>query len=109
MLADLNQCAACGYTKGIIDKINYIEAKIWDTDRSDAIRLQSLIYGSFFCSLEMKSDKKCSKCNTNEQILNCSFVMKLPSFLLVNTVRSPGNHLEKFIRTAIDVPQVLSL
>ena len=109
MLADLNQCAACGYTKGTIDKRNYIEAKIWDTDRSDAIRLQSLIYGSFFCSLEMKSDKKCSKCNTNEQILNCSFVMKLPSFLLVNTVRSPGNHLEKFIRTAIDVPQVLSL
>ena len=48
LLADLNQCAACGYTKGIIDKRNYIEAKIWDTDRSDAIRLQSLIYGSFF-------------------------------------------------------------
>ena len=106
MLADLNQCAACGYTKGIIDKRNYIEAKIWNTNRSDAIRLQSLIYGSFFCSSEMKS---AVKCNTNEQILNCSFVMKLPSFLLVNTVRSPGNHLEKFIRTAIDVPQVLSL
>ena len=51
----------------------------------------------------------CSKCNANEQILNCSFVMKLPSLLLVNTVRSPGNHLEKVIRTAIDVPQVLSL
>ena len=48
LLADLNQCAACGYTKGIIDKRNYIEAKIWDTDRSDAFRLQSLIYGSFF-------------------------------------------------------------
>ena len=57
----------------------------------------------------MKSDKKCSKCNANEQILNCSFVMKLPSLLLVNTVRSLGNHLEKVIRTAIDVPQVLSL
>ena len=57
----------------------------------------------------MKSDKKCSKCNSNEQILNCSFVMKLPSLLLVNTVRSPGNHLEKVIRIAIDVPQVLSL
>ena len=57
----------------------------------------------------MKIDKKCSKCNANEQILNCSFVMKLPSLLLVNTVRSPGNHLEKVIRTAIDVPQVLSL
>ena len=101
-----DQCAACGYTKGIIDKRNYIEAKIWNTDRSDAIRLQSLIYGSFFCSSEMKS---AVKCNTNEQILNCSFVMKLPSFLLVNTVRSPGNHFEKVIRTAIDVPQVLSL
>ena len=48
LLADLNQRVACGYTKGIIDKRNYIEAKIWDTDRSDAIRLQSLIYGSFF-------------------------------------------------------------
>ena len=39
LLADLNQCAACEYTKGIIDKRHYIEAKIWDTDRSDAIRL----------------------------------------------------------------------
>ena len=48
LLADLNQCAACGYTKGIIDKSNDIEAKIWDTDRSDAFRLQSLIYDSFF-------------------------------------------------------------
>ena len=38
LLADLNQCAACGYTKALIDKINYMEAKIWDTDRSDAIR-----------------------------------------------------------------------
>ena len=37
LLADLNQCIACGYTKGITDKRNYIEAKIWDTDRSDAI------------------------------------------------------------------------
>ena len=41
LLADPNQCAACGYIKGIIHKRNYIEAKIWDTDRSDAIRLQS--------------------------------------------------------------------
>ena len=57
----------------------------------------------------MKSNKKCNKCNANEQILNCSFVMRLPSLLLVNTVRSPGNHLEKVIRTPIDVPQVLSL
>ena len=48
LLADLNQCAACGYTKGKINKINYIEAKIWDTDRSDKFRLQYLIYGSFF-------------------------------------------------------------
>ena len=48
LLADLNECAACGYAKGVIDKRNYIEAKIWDTDRSDAFRLQSLIYGSFF-------------------------------------------------------------
>ena len=37
LLADLNQCAACRYAKGIIDKRNYIEAKIWDTDSSDAI------------------------------------------------------------------------
>ena len=35
--------------------------------------------------------------------------MKFSSLVLVNTVRSPGNHLEKVIRTAIDVPQVLSL
>ena len=26
LLADLNECAACGYTKGVIDKRNYIEA-----------------------------------------------------------------------------------
>ena len=45
----------------------------------------------------------------NEQILNCLFVVKLPSPLLVNTVRSPGNHLHKFIRTTTDVPHVLSL
>ena len=57
----------------------------------------------------MKNDKKCSKCNANEQILNCSFVMKLPCLLLVNAVISPGNHLEKVIRTAIGVQQVLSL
>ena len=37
LLADLNQYAACEYTKGIIDKRNYIEVKIWDTDRSDAV------------------------------------------------------------------------
>ena len=48
LFVDLNQGVTCGYTKGIIDKRNYIEAKIWDTDRSDAFRLQSLIYGSFF-------------------------------------------------------------
>ena len=54
LLADLNQRVACGYTKGIIDKRNYIEAKIWDTDRSDAIRLQSLIYGSFFITWKWK-------------------------------------------------------
>ena len=48
LLADLNQCAACGYTKGITDKRKYIEAKIWNTDRSNAIRLQSLIYSIFF-------------------------------------------------------------
>ena len=48
LLADLNQCAACGYTKGISDKRKYIEAKIWNTDRSNAIRLQSLIYSIFF-------------------------------------------------------------
>ena len=35
--------------------------------------------------------------------------MKLPSLLLINIVRLPGNHLEKFIRTAIDIPQILSL
>ena len=95
--------------KRIIDKRKYIEAKIWDTDGSDAIRSQSLIYGIFFCNLEMKSDKKRSKCNANEQILNYSFAMKLPSLLLVNTVRSPGDHLEKVIRTATDVHHVLRL
>ena len=53
----------------------------------------------------MKTDKKkCCKCNANEQILNCSFGMKLLFLLL-----SLGNYLEKVIRTAIDVPQVLSL
>ena len=57
LLADLNQCAACGYTKGIIDKRNYIEAKIWDTDRSNAIRLQPLIYGSFFVTWKLKVKK----------------------------------------------------
>ena len=35
--------------------------------------------------------------------------MKLPSLLLINIVRLPGNHLEKFIRTAIDIPQILKL
>ena len=35
--------------------------------------------------------------------------MKLPSLLLVNTVRSPQKHFEKVIRTAIDVPSVFSL
>ena len=48
LFVDLNQGVTCGYTKGIIDKRNYIEAKIWDTNRSDAIQLQSLIYGRFF-------------------------------------------------------------
>ena len=48
LLAVLNQCAACGCNQGITDKRNCIKAKIWNTDRSDAIRLQSLIYGSFF-------------------------------------------------------------
>ena len=35
--------------------------------------------------------------------------MKLLSLLLLNIMRSPGKHLEKVVRTAIDVPQVLSL
>ena len=46
-LSDLYQRVAFRYTKGIIDKRNYIEAKISNTDWSDAIRLQSVIYGSF--------------------------------------------------------------
>ena len=50
----------------------------------------------------MKSNKKCSKCNANKKIY-----LRPP--LLVNTVRSPGNHLQKFIRTATDGPHVLSL
>ena len=35
---DLNHCAACRYTQGITDKGNYIETKIRNNDRSDAIR-----------------------------------------------------------------------
>ena len=47
--------------------------------------------------------------NANKLNLNSSFIMKLPSLLLVNTVRSPQKHFEKVIRTAIDVPSVFSL
>ena len=57
----------------------------------------------------MKSDQKGSKCNANKLNLNSSFIMKLPSLLLVNTVRSPQKHFEKVIRTAIDVTSVFSL
>ena len=57
----------------------------------------------------MKSDQKGSKCNANKLNLNSSFIMKLPSLLFVNTVRSPQKHFEKVIRTATDVPSVFSL
>ena len=84
LLVDLDQCAACGYTKGIIDQRNHIEAKIWDTDRSDGIRLQSLIYGSFFVTWKLKVIK------------NAANVMAMNSFKLLFRYEASISSVSKY-------------
>ena len=51
---------------------------VWDSDRHESIRLQSLIWGFYCCNLEMKGDKKFNNSDANEQILNTKFMVKPP-------------------------------
>ena len=52
----------------IIAKLQQV--MVWSTDRTEAIRLQSLIRETLVCNLEMKSDRKCSNCKSDEQLIN---------------------------------------
>ena len=52
----------------IIAKLQQV--MVWSTDRTEAIRLQSLIRETLACNLEMKSDRKCSNCKSDKQLIN---------------------------------------
>ena len=60
IFTNLEQCLACNFTEGEIEENNYMRIMVWDSDRNESIRLQLLIWDSYCCNLEMKSNNKCS-------------------------------------------------
>ena len=66
IIAKLQQCSACNFIAGEIERSISMQVMVWNTDRTEAIRLQSLIWGIFACNLETKSDRKCSNCNSDK-------------------------------------------
>ena len=109
ILVKLLRCSACHEIEGLITRKNSLTVMVWPSDRDEKIRLQSLLWGTFACNLEMKSDKKCAKCDNVEQLLNVNFIVKPPPILLITTERSPFDGSGKLIKTPIDVPQVLDI
>ena len=71
------------------------------------MRLQSHLWGSYCCNLEMKSDKKCKNCDANEQLLNGKCIVKSPPHFLTNTAHSSFDGCGKVIKTQADIPLVL--
>ena len=82
---------------------------MWNTDRIEVIRLQSLTWGAFACNLEMKSDRKCSNCNSDEQLINGSFIMMVPPLLLLFTVRTLFDSSGMLIKTPVEIPVILDI
>ena len=70
IFAYMDQCLACNFTEGEIEGNNCKRIVVWDSERNESIRLQSLIWGCYCYNLEMKSNNKCSNYDTNEKILN---------------------------------------
>ena len=70
IIAKLQQCSACNFIAGEIERNIGTQVMVWSTDRTEAIRLQSLIRETLACNLEMKSDRKCSNCKSDEQLIN---------------------------------------
>ena len=82
---------------------------VWNTDRTEAIRLRSLIWGTFACNLEMKNDQKCSNCKSDEQLINGSFIIKTPPLLLLSTPRTLFDSSGMLIKTPVDIPVILDI
>ena len=103
------QCSACNFIAGEIERNISMQVMVWNTDRTEAIRLQSLIWGTFACNLEMKSDRKCSNCKFDKQLINESFIMKAPPLLLLSTARTSFDSSGMTIKTPVDIPVILDI
>ena len=109
IFAYIEQCLACDFTEGEIEGNKCKRVMVWDSERSEPIRLQLLIWGSYCCNLEMKSNNKCSNFDTNEEILNGKFVVKPPTLLLINTARSSFDGSVRVIKTPVGTPLLLDI
>ena len=109
IIAKLQQCLACNFIAGEIERNISVQVMVWNTDRTEAIRLQSLIWGAFACNLEMKSDRKCSNCKSDKQLINESFVIKVPPLLLLSTPRISFDSSGMIIKTPVDIPVILDI
>ena len=86
-----------------------MQVMVWNTDRTEVIRLQSLIWGTFTCNLEMKSDRKYSNCKSDKQLINESFIMKALPLLLLSTARTSFDSSGMIIKTPADTPVILDI
>ena len=109
IFANLEQCSACNFIEGEIERNNCMRVIVWDSDKHESIRLQSLIWGSYCCNLEMESDKKRNNCDANEQILNGKFIVKPPPLLLINAARSSFDGSGKVIKTLVVISLVFDI
>ena len=107
IIAKLQQCSTCKLIAGEIERNIGTQVMVWNADRTEAIRLQSLIWGTFACNLEMKSDRKCSNCKLDEQLVNGSFIMKAPPLLLLSTARTSFDSSGMLIKTPVDILVIL--
>ena len=109
VFAYIEQCLACNFIEGETEGNNCKRIVVWDSERNESIRLQSLIWGCYCYNLEMKSNNKCSNYDTNEEILNGKFVVKPPPLLLINTARSSFDGSVRVIKTPVVTPLLLDI
>ena len=101
ILIDLSCYVKSGSITGNSRKEIHLRAAVFAM--SQPTNLESLLWGQCFCNLATKSKSCCD----DPVILQGTFILGYPQFLLISKVRSLDNLV--VIKTKIDVPQKLDI
>ena len=108
-LAQLRKFPTCYSVDGSVVDGTIVDINVWATDRDDIIDIHSLMWGTFYCNIDMLGKENFFNCKNPSTRLNSRCFIQTPYVLVIATNRPHNELTGRLTKTQISIPQLLDI